>query len=181
MRTAIKNCVNWSFHCTWDNRSISSPKATYAKWTRQRVKEKICCKRPACHCKNIRFELKRKLVRNFGQENKINRLKEYKWIKKISSDVIQLVEERLNDAFTASVHEAMKRSFKSSDEILKILARNHDISEAAVTLSADLARILYPELGRPIGVLPHVPIYATVAEHTASGHDLRRRLCWSSH
>ena len=57
---------------------------------------------------------------------------------------MHLVEERTNYASSVGLKAAMQHTYEANDEAVGIFARNHDICEAAVALSADIARVWYP-------------------------------------
>ena len=77
-------------------------------------------------------------------EEKSSRLK---FLNKIASDTINLVEHRLNYASAVSVPVAMGHVYAGpDDDIVKILRTYHDVSESANSLSADIAKVLYPFL-----------------------------------
>ena len=113
LRTAIKNCVNWSFGCSWSNEDIVSEHAA-----------------------------------STSEPKTIGEVKNSKprWLGKIVSDTINLVERRICYTWGASKEAAMKRTYEPHDDFLNVLVLHHDISEAAVSLSADIARVLYPLL-----------------------------------
>jgi len=67
-------------------------------------------------------------------------------VDKIASDTMNLVERRINYASAISLEAAMQRAYQADDDMTNILAQHHDISKAAVTLSAVIASTLYPFL-----------------------------------
>ena len=73
--------------------------------------------------------------RNTGAKNMIN---------KIASDTMHLVEERMNYASSVGLDAAFLHSYDLTHDAVRIFARDHNISEAALSLSAVIARLLYP-------------------------------------
>ena len=71
-------------------------------------------------------------------------------VEKVSSldntkkDVMRLVEERIKYASGVGLTEAMKETYEHDDPALHIFSRTHDSCVTAVTLSADIAKVLYP-------------------------------------
>ena len=114
----------------------------YAPWLRD-VMTRQCCQKPKCPCHDVEILLDSKSEPKTIGEVKTAKLK---CLGTIASDTINLVERRINYASAVCLKAAMQRVYEPHDDMIHILATRHDVSEAAVSLSADIANVLYPFL-----------------------------------
>ena len=163
MRTAIKNSVCWSFGFTWSNQ-VDFANMPWSPWLKRWFRKLWCGEgakgkgkgarakgqrrdgKPCRLCQSV-HEKTRALhtaklhgrgmsaKRNTDAKNKIN---------KIASDTMHLVEERMNYASSVGLDAAFLHSYDLTHDAVRIFARDHNISEAALSLSAVIARLLYP-------------------------------------
>ena len=101
-----------------------------------------CCQKPVCICHDMKTLMVSKSKSKTIGEAKNTKPK---WLDKIASDTMNLVEHRINYASAVSLQAAMQH-ICHDEGMISILATTHDITEAAVSLSADIAKVLYPFL-----------------------------------
>ena len=141
LRTAIKNSVYWSFGYSWGNYEVGADDVPFAPWIHKYFGKRCS---PGCNlnCRKFQSALLVAEPKSIGEQKK----KKDHGVNAIASDVVSLVERRINYASGTGLAFAFKYSFDNEDDAaaIGILQTGHDISVAAVSLSADIAKVLYP-------------------------------------